>query len=60
MVKSQEEKSTSTKPTEETPEVTKTSTGKVYNFTRHNFKVVAESRKEAEEALEKHLKEGKK
>ncbi len=33
--------------------------GKVYNFTRHNFKVVAKNRSEAEKALEVHLKESK-
>ena len=43
----------------EKPEVEKTPEGRVYNFTRSNFVVVAKSRKEAEEALEKHLKESK-
>lgn len=54
-----EEKSTSTKSTDEKPEVTKTSSGKVYNFTRHGFKVEASSLKKAQEALEKYLKEAK-
>lgn len=58
MVKSQEEKSTSTSSTE-TPEVTKTSTGKVYNFTRNGFIVEANSLKEAQEALKVHLKDKK-
>ena len=33
---------------------------KRYNFTRHNFSVEANSQAEAEEALEKHLKEQEK
>lgn len=33
---------------------------KVYNFTRHNFTVEASSQAEAEEALEKHLKQEEK
>lgn len=40
-------------------EVTETSEGRVFNFTRHNFVVVAKSRKEAEEALVNHLKKNK-
>lgn len=51
-----EEKTTTTEKSEVD---TKTNAGKVYNFTRHNFVVVAKSRKEAEEALAKHLKETK-
>ena len=33
---------------------------KRYNFTRHNFSVEASSQAEAEEALEKHLKQEEK
>lgn len=40
-------------------EVKETSDGRVFNFTRHNFVVVAKNRKEAEEALENHLKKNK-
>ena len=52
-----EEKST---PVEnEEVETKRTSAGRVYNFTRHGFKVEAKSLSEAQKALEKHLKESK-
>ncbi len=38
----------------------KTTALKVYNFTRHNFTVETSSQAEAEEALEKHLKQEEK
>lgn len=43
----------------EKPVVEKTPEGQVYNFTRHNFVVVAKSLEEAEKALSNHLKESK-
>jgi len=51
-----EEKSKS----EETVVEEKTTSLKVYNFTRHNFSVEASSQEEAEKALEKHLKQEEK
>ena len=47
------------KATDKKAEVKETSGGKVYNFTRHGFIVEAKSLKEAQKALEKHLKESK-
>lgn len=55
----QEEKSTPNTTTDEKPEVKATSNGKVYNFTRHGFIVEAKSLKEAQKALEVHLKDKK-
>ena len=51
---SKEEKATDKKAE---VEVKETSGGKVYNFTRQGFIVEAKSLKEAQEALENHLKE---
>ncbi len=45
------------KATDKKAEVKETSGGKVYNFTRQGFIVEAKSLKEAQEALENHLKE---
>jgi len=50
-----EEKSKSENTVEE-----KATSLKVYNFTRNNFTVEASSQAEAEEALEKHLKQEEK
>jgi len=52
---SKEEKAKSEVKVEE-----KATSSKLYNFTRHNFSVEANSQAEAEEALEKHLKEQEK
>jgi hypothetical protein len=52
---SKEEKATDKKAEE--VEVKETSGGKVYNFTRQGFIVEAKSLKEAQHALENHLKE---
>lgn len=52
-----EEKSTSVE--NEEVETKRTSEGRVYNFTRHGFIVEAKSLKEAQKALEVHLKESK-
>lgn len=52
-----EEKSTSVENAE--VETKRTSNGRIYNFTRHGFIVEAKSLKEAQEALEVHLKESK-
>jgi len=43
----------------EVVETKPTATGRVYNFTRHGFIVEAKSLKEAQKALETHLKETK-
>lgn len=54
---SKEAKSTSVE--NEEVETKPTATGRVYNFTRHGFIVEAKSLKEAQKALETHLKESK-
>jgi len=48
------------KPKSEVKVEEKATSLKRYNFTRHNFSVEANSQAEAEEALEKHLKEQEK
>lgn len=45
---------------ESTEKVADKKATRLYNFTRHNFSVEASSQEEAEEALEKHLKEQEK
>jgi hypothetical protein len=53
MPKNEEKTTTENEPVE----TKRTSTGRVYNFTRHGFIVEANSLVEAQEALEVHLKE---